>query len=271
MGVGIGLGLMLAGGALAGGGMYMSGRSADKKRAALEGSYDRWLPNPDLYQKQFFGDMERYLPQATKLSRDMSAAESDAFFAAKERALPGFTSGIQQAGNALFPLLRGELPQGVMDAFTRAGGASSVGLGFGGTPFGALNTGLFGARGALGAMQTGFGLLPSLMGALPNLAPTSISAVLGQGVMTPQQRTNAQLAVRGQNMGVATQLGEMPTSGEIYGQGLSQVGGGLIGSGAMGVGGGMGGAGGGFSFAQNPSMAAQSASMQSAMNRYYNR
>lgn len=211
-------------------GMGLGASAADKRRDEYQASLDKWLPNTNVYQQDWFKDMGNYLPEATKLSKDMGAAEQDAFLANRERAMPGFTKGIQDASAALFPLLKGELPKGVMEGFARAGGASTNSLGFGGSPFGALNTGLFGARGSLGAMQTGFGLLPSLMSTLPNLQQTSVASILGQGIMNPLQRTQTQLQIRGQNLGVAGNLAQMPTGLDMWGQGLTSMGGQIMGA-----------------------------------------
>jgi hypothetical protein len=152
------------------------------------------------------------------------------------------------AMDSITPLLAGELPPSVLAAFKSAGGASTVGLGMGGSGFGFLNTGLFGARGSLGAMQTGFGLLPALMSTLPNINSPSSAAFL-QSIMTPAQRVQTQLQIRQQNLGIESQLAGMPTSKEVWGQSLQEAGGALAG-GAMtaGMGGGFGGGGGGGSF-----------------------
>jgi hypothetical protein len=159
----------------------------------------------------------------------------------REKALPGITKTTQGALDAIAPLLKGELPPAVLEAYARAGGASTVGSGFGGSQFGFLNTGLFGARGALGAMQQGFGLLPALMSTLPNVNSPSTAAFL-ESIMTPAQRVQTQLQVRGQNIQSKIALTGLPSSGEVWGSGMQQVGGAMLG-GAVSGGGGAGGGG----------------------------
>jgi hypothetical protein len=210
-------------------GMGLGASGADKRRAEYERSFDRWLPTTNLYQRDYFRDLGTYLPEASKLSRDVGQAEYDSLLAQRERALPGYGAALQQGATGIFELMKGELPQGVLNNFMRAGGANSAMLGMGGSSYDALNTGLFGARGSLGAMQTGFGLLPALLGALPNPQATSVSSFLQSGVMNPQARTQTQLAVRGQNIGIANQLAGMPTSTDMWGQGLTSMGGQIMG------------------------------------------
>jgi hypothetical protein len=243
--MGVGAAAFVVGKGLEAWGTSKSAKAADMRRNELEQTYGRWLPDPDRYQQNWFGDMGRFLPQASRLSRSMGAAEQDAWFANRERALPGFTQGIQGSARGVFDLMQGKMPAEVMSAFQRAGGAGTNGLGFGGSQFGALNTGLFGARGSMGAMQTGFGLLPALLSALPNLQQTSVASILGQGVMNPLQRTQMQLAVRDQNIGVAKTLAGMPSGRDVWGQFISNTGGQISGMGMGMLGGGMGGGGGG--------------------------
>lgn len=224
------------------GGAAMSANSAKKKRSAMDAATDKWLPNIDQNQKAFFGDLEQYQDQAAGLSREIGQQQTTDALALREQMFPGMSQSVRDAMSSIAPLLRGELPKGVQDAFTRAGGASSVGLGMGGSGFGALNNGLFGARGALGAMQTGFGLLPALMSTAPQLNnPTTMSFL--SNLMTPAQRTQSDLQVRGQNIGVAQTVAGMPTSSDVWGSFMQQSGGALMGGGLTAMGGMGGGAG----------------------------
>lgn len=208
---------------------------AKKKRKELLEAQEKWLPDIGKYTGDWFSDMQKYTPEAIKLSDTISSAQYDQELRLREKALPGFGAATGGAVKALAPLLRGELPQGVMEAFQRAGGASTAGLGMGGSGFGFLNTGLFGARGSLGAMQTGFSLLPALMATLPNVQGSSVMNFL-QSIMTPAQRTQTQLAIRGQNIGIQQTAAGMPTSGDIWAGYLQEQGGQLAGIGSMGMG-----------------------------------
>jgi hypothetical protein len=218
----------------------MSGSAAKKKRNQLQAGQDKWLPNIDKYTDDYFADLDKYLPEADRLADSVGTSDTERALAMQEQAMPGISEGRKGAFDALMPLLRGELPPAVMESFMRAGGASTAGTGFGGSGFGFLNTGLFGAKGALGAMQTGYGLLPALMSTLPQVNSPSTASFLN-AIMSPAQRTQTQMQIRGQNLQNAAQVAGMPTSGEVWGSSMQQVGGALLG-GAVGMGG--GGAGG---------------------------
>jgi hypothetical protein len=238
----IALGIVGAG-LIAGGGM-MSSSGAKKRGNQLQSYMDKYLPNMSVNQRDYFNDLVNYSPQANKLARDQAGDARDLAWDMREQDLPGYRQMVNDSLGQISPLLRGELPPSVMANFQRAGGASTVGLGMGGSSFGALNTGLFGARGSLGAMQTGQGLLSGLMSTLPQYQSPSAMSFLSQ-IMTPAQRTQSQLQVRGQNLGLASQIAGIPTSGETMGGAMGQIGGLMLG-GAMGGGG--GGMGGGMNF-----------------------
>lgn len=231
----------LGAGLIAGGGA-MSANSASKKRKEMRDAMDDWLPDIGQYQQDYFRDLGKYEDKAIGLSNRLNDAQMTQALKMRESVLPGFGAASQDAMRSIAPLLRGELPQGVMSAFQRAGGASTLNSGFGGSGFGALNTGLFGARGAMGAIQTGMGLLPSLLGTMPAIQLNSPTSFLAQ-IMSPLQRTQTQLNIRGQNIGLQSQMAQMPTSTEIAGNTMGQIGGMLMG----GMGGGMGGMMGGSS------------------------
>lgn len=213
---------------------------AKKKRKELLEAQEKWLPDIGKYTGDWFSDMQKYTPEAIKLSDTISEAQYDQELRLREKALPGFGSATRGAMDAIAPLLKGELPPEVLAAFQRAGGASTVGAGMGGSGYGFLNTGIFGAKGALGAMQTGFGLLPALMSTLPNVQGSGVMSFL-QAIMTPAQRTQAQLQIRGQNIGIQQSAAGMPTSGDIWGNYLQEMGGQIAGIASMGMRGGGGG------------------------------
>lgn len=217
---------------------------AKKKRNELLGAQEKWLPDIDKYTDQYFKDLLGHTDDAVKLADTVGEADMDRALRLREKALPGIGKASSSALESIAPFLKGELPPSMLRAFQSAGGASTVGMGMGGSGFGFLNTGLFGARGALGAMQTGFGLLPALMSTLPNVNSPGTAAFL-QSIMTPAQRTQTQLAIRSQNIGIQQTAAGMPTSGDVWGNYLQEQGGQLAGIGAMGMGagGGMGGGG----------------------------
>lgn len=229
----------VAGAALLIGGAGMSGNSATKKRKQLLGYQNAELPNYDLYNQNYYGDLSQYEDQSRGIAMRANEDLTQLALNRQERALPGVRNAISTGFEQLMPLLRGELPQSVLDNFKRSGGASSVGLGFGGSGFGDLNAALFGARGSLAAMQMGYGMLPALLGAAPQFGTQSPTAFL-EGLMTPGQMAQTQLGVRGQNVSLAQTGAGMDTASDVWGGMLGFLGGTLMG----GVGGGMGGGGG---------------------------
>lgn len=211
-------------------GMGIGAGAASRRRDEFSQSTGEWLPDVAGNEQGYFGDLSKYLPQAQSISKQVQGADFENEMALRESAAPGYREGLAKAGESLWPLLRGEVPSSLMSAFTRAGGASTVGAGMGGSGYGFLNTGLFGARGALGAMQTGYSLLPILLGSMPHLQGSSTLDFLNQGVMNPLQRTNTQMQVRQQNIGIAGALAGMPTGSDMWAQGLTSMGGQIMGA-----------------------------------------
>jgi len=232
----VGVGMGAAGTALEAG-------AAGDKRKRLAAAKDQWLPDIEGDISSYYKDMEKYLPSAGRLSSGAAKMDQETLLALRERALPGVGKAQQDQLASILPLLKGELPKGVIDSFMRSGGASSVGSGFGGSGFGFLNQGLFGARGSLGAIQLGSGLLSALLGnaGIPNSPGTA--GFLSQ-ITSPGQRTATQMQIRGQNIGIEGQIAGMKTGNEVWGDWLQESGGALMGAGLMGMGAG-GGAGGG--------------------------
>lgn len=227
-------------------GTGMQANADNQKRRDVKSLAGDWQPDYQAYTDDYFNNLSKYAPQAEKLSSDIGNSEMTDALALRERALPGIGQATQSAAQALFPLLSGELPPSILRAFNSSGAASSVGGGFGGSGFGFLNQGLFGARGALGAMQTGYSLLGSLLSTMPRVNAPSASSFLS-GIMTPGQRASDQLAFRGQQIGIGETAAKMPSGSDDWAKYLSSTGGTLtsLGMGSMGGGGGaLGGAGG---------------------------
>lgn len=203
-------------------------------------------PNVSQMTSDYFGSLSQYAPQAETLTQQMRQSELSGALKLREQALPGITGAINASTPGIYSLMQGKLPDSVMNAYMRAGGASSAGLGFGSSQFGALNTGLFGARGALGGMQAGFGLLGSLMSTMPSVSTPSPMTLLSN-IMTPNQQSQLQLESNQQQIGLENTMMGMPTPGQVWGTGMKQAGASLMSSGGMGGGGGGGGSGAGGS------------------------
>jgi hypothetical protein len=225
---------MAAGAVLRIAGAITGGIAADQRRGRWEDFMANLKePNVAAEEHNYFDDLKQFYDPAAALSKRARQDEMTQDLALREQALPGIAKATQGGMESISALMRGELPQGVMDSFTRAGGASTVGAGMGGSGYGFLNTGLFGARGALGAIQTGMGLLPTLLHTMPNISAPTTMQLLGQ-LLSPEQRVNLQMQLRQQKIGMEGTLEEMPTALDAWSSHLNE-------SGAMLMGGGMGG------------------------------
>ena len=249
---------MIAGELLNIAGTALAGSEADAKRAEWQ-TFMRQLKEPDVnqYEGQYFKDLQQYAPAAAASATTLNKASFNEAMRQREQALPGYQAAIQGALPTILGLVQGNLPSGLMSNFQRAGGASTVGMGMGGSGFGALNTGLFGARGALGAMQQGYGLLGQLLNTMPNVPMVTATSMLQNGIMDPTGRTNLAMQLRQQQIGMEGKLMGMPTAGDMWSAGLikagsrwSSMGMGDMGGGGGGMFGGGGGGGGGAPLGQ---------------------
>ena len=222
--------LGVAGLALGAGGAAVSANSNSHKRSDVKSLAGDWQPDYSGYTDNYFKNLDKYLPQSQALSSSIGKSEMTDALALREQALPGIGKATQDASAALFPLLKGELPPEVLRAFNSSGAASSVGAGFGGSGYGFVNQGLFGARGALGAMQQGYSMLGALLGTMPQVHAPSATAFL-QNIITPQQRVSDQLAFRGQQIGIGETAAGMPSGSDAWAKYLSSTGGSLMGAG----------------------------------------
>lgn len=229
---------MAAGAVMRIAGGITGGIAADQRRKRYE-DFMAGLrePNPTQEAGNWFSDLNQFYNQANTLSQRARSDELTQDLALRERAIPGSTAAINAGMANVSDLLAGRVPQSVMNNFIRAGGASTVGGGWGGSGFGALNTGLFGARGSLGAIQTGMGLLPTMLSTMPNLQAPTTMGLLGQ-LLTPEQRVNMQMQIRQQKIGMENQLESLPTALDAWSQHLNESGAMLMGAGTMGMGGG---------------------------------
>lgn len=230
----------VAGGiAMGAGGAYMSAQGAKKQTKALLDAQNQWLPNVQGDTQDYFRDLGQYQSSSIDLSRTMNREAMSQAMERREMALPGSMKRLGESAPLVFDLMQGKLPMNEIRNALRSGNANSIGKGiFGET--GDFMTQLFGAGGVLKGMQLGYSLLPSLLGAVPTAPMMSPGAWL-EGLMTPAQRTQAQLNVRGQNIGLQTAASGIPNSDQVWGKWLSATGGQMAGAGMSGMGG-MGGA-----------------------------
>ncbi len=208
-------------------GAGMQANSNSHKISDVKALASDWHPDYGAYTDEYFKNLARYQPEASALSDTIGKSEMNSALTLRESALPGIGKATQDAATALFPLLKGELPPEILRAFNTSGAASSVGGGFGGSGFGFLNQGLFGARGALGAMQTGYSMLGSLLSTMP--------------------RVGDQLAFRQQQIGIGLSAAGMPSGNDAWANYIEGVAGVNAGQSARGGGMNFGGGGGGSS------------------------
>lgn len=217
-------------------GAVTGGIAADQRRKRFENFMSGLAePNPTTEAGNYFSDLNQFYGKANQLSQRARQDELTQDLALREQAMPGSTQALKDAMASVSPLLRGELPAGVMANFMRAGGASTVGGGWGGSGFGALNTGLFGARGSLGAIQTGMGLLPTLLSSMPHINAPTTMGLLSQ-LLTPEQRVNLQMQIRQQKIGMENSLESLPTALDAWSSHLNESGAMMMGGGGMGGG-----------------------------------
>lgn len=240
---------MIAGSALQGIGTIIGGESAEDHKRQLEQLLGTIKDNNyGQLGKDYFNDLQANYGAASQLSGRARQDELTQNLALREQAMPGSTQALRDAMASISPLLRGELPPSVMAAFQRAGGASTVGAGFGGSGAGFLNTGLFGARGSLGAIQTGMGLLPTLLQSMPNVSAPTTMQLLGR-ITDPTARAQMNMEIQRERTGLGQDIANAPTRMDVWSQALYQAGSQMMGGGGggmpMGPGGG-GGAGGGM-------------------------
>jgi hypothetical protein len=219
------------------GGTAMEASAADEKRDQYRDMMDDWLPDIPAYQKGYFEDLLKYEEDAGKLADSIGKRDMTSALARREMAMPGIGGYLKGALSAAGPMAGGEMPRWLQDVFRSSAGTNAVGLGFGGSPFGAGLTGWGAVDRAMGAQRQGVGLLGALMGMMPNTRSPSGMDILSEGVMNPAQRTQTQLNVRNQNIGMANYLMGMNNSDEVWAGSMKDAGATLIG-GSMGGGGG---------------------------------
>lgn len=220
----------------------MAGSAASKKRKELSQARLSDLPDIEGDQARYFSDLEKYQPQSAQLARQIGEDDMSNALALRETAMPGIGGYLKNALSAAGPMAGGEFPQWLQDVWKSSAGANAFGTGFGGSPFGAGLTGWGSVDRAMGAQRQGVGLLGALMGMQPNVSGPSSGSFLSQ-LETPGMRTGIQMQKRGQNLGIASQLAQMDTSSDVWGNFLQQTGGMMAGAGMGAMGGGMGGGG----------------------------
>jgi hypothetical protein len=221
----LGAGFRIAGG-------FLSADAADDRRERWE-NFMNSLPTPDAKKEAqaWFDEMNQFYEPARKLSERAQTDEMAQGLRLREMALPGYGQGLRSAMSGVNSMLQGEFTPGELSTWSRVGGASTAGLGFGGSLFGALNTGLYGVRGARGAMAEGIGLLPTLLSATPQLSQSSSTMGLLGNLLTPMQRVDLQMRLRQQRIGMQMTLEEMPTGQDSWAAHLNESGAMLLGGG----------------------------------------
>lgn len=225
-------------------GASQKSKAAKQKYKLLEDSQNKWLPDISRYQKEYFDDLEKYQGEANRLARSQGQFDLDTALALREHALPGSVEATRNAIQNNLDLAQGKFPSWMTHLFNVSSGANAFGTGFGGSGFGRNLAGLGSLDRAMAYQAQGTSLYQALLGAMPNVAVPTGSYYLNQ-LMNPQQRTQTQLQVRNQNLGLVSQMAGMPKSGDIWGDYSQSIGGSLFSIGAGMATGGMSGMGGG--------------------------
>lgn len=206
------------------GGVWLQASEADEKRDKYLQAEQKWLPDLNNYQSQYFSDISRYLPQAQQQSDTMASSAMNQALSLREMGIPGISAGIAAALPGIYSLAGGHLDDTARREASMAGGANAAARGFGGTDNDWLTRATFGANASVKARQQGFGLLSAILGLTPNPNTPSAAALLSTGVLSPQFRANTQMNVRQQNLGIESNLLGTPDGQEIWGSNLSAAG-----------------------------------------------
>jgi len=210
-----------------GAGAFLKAGAAGKARDELRSAQEKWLPDTEGDISKYFDDLVKYGSAAAAMNRQVGTSDLETKLALRERAEPGAMGRTQAWGGAIDKLIKGD-----WNDLVHAGGWANAGSGFGGS--GAGNVAQFNT--SRRARLQELGMIPSLLASLRGFETDSSApgagAFLSQ-ITNPAQRTQTQLNVRSQNLGVAGAVAGMPSGNAVYGQWLSSLGGAAAGAGSQ--------------------------------------
>jgi hypothetical protein len=225
---------LLTGGA----GAFLKGRAGDIKRRALTTVADTPGLDTGTITGQALADEQKFLPQATQLSGDISKANQEQLLAREEATLPGAGAARAKSLEAINQLFMDDKTW--LEGVRRRGAALGLGRGLWGGSAGQIGTLRLSDQEKMRRTQLGTGLLGGLLGTLRIAQTPGVQAFLGP---TPMELTAIRGGERTQRINWLGQAAGVPGMTAAMGEWASGVGGTLFGVGMGGMGG-MGGGGG---------------------------
>lgn len=212
------------------GGTAMSANEAGKTKGAL--GQVASTPGTDWRgtQSSVIRQNQSLIPEVTGLAGDLNKANQTQRLEMLNRAVPHYGDITSQAGSNILDLLRGEIPDDVSDSVLRNAASRSLAGGYAGSGMhGNLSSRDLGLT-SLDLQKTGLESLPSFLQSLfqtgvPNqFDPSSM-------LLSPTSIIDLEGRERGQSMQAALAAAGAPGAGQVWGSGLQQIGGALVGGG----------------------------------------
>ena len=217
----------------------MSAEGAKKQRALLKKLME--TPGVDFGKEiaKYMSDTETFLPRAQDAAGKITQANQEQLAKSLRDTIPNYDELVKERSDVVGKYIKGEVPEGVLAIGDRAtAGADLNRFGqFGGT-FPDRARSALGANQSLALQQWGINALNTLPQVTPRAPVYDVSNFLGP---TAAQRAQIRFGERGQNLGVGQSMATIPTSEQIYGNTLGQVGGIAMGYGLGQIGGSQGG------------------------------
>jgi hypothetical protein len=224
------------------GGAFLGSESASKRRKQLEGIAKTPGVNIGGVYGDVFGAGLGALPQAQQFASQQNIFNLQQLQDLYAKSIPGFQQMQQTRAGQTAALLRGELPADVSSQVWRGAAGRALAGGYGGSPafrnLAARDLGLT-SLDLIGKGMTG---MESLIRSTP--MPKVVET---QDLLNIDPRTGLDLRSRERSQRLEMMLGaaNAPSSMDVWGSALTQLGGGALGYGLGGMGGGGGGGMGG--------------------------
>lgn len=218
---------LVIGGGLLSGGLGLTGHGASKRRRELQKIAD----TPGVGLGNVYGDATSSGLAALPGIRNLTSAENQ--FSVEElnrilnQSIPGFDEIQRNRAETARSLSAGEIPDDVSKEVFRSSAGRALTGGYGGSQFGRFRTARDLGLTSLGLRETGSRLAGDLIGSTPMPKLTSV----GDFMIRPGPVLNLRSGERAQKLGILSDKASLPTSSEIWGQGMMQMGSSLMGTG----------------------------------------
>lgn len=228
-------------------GAFLTGKAGDLMRNKLNSIANTPGLDIDKITGEALTNQQKYLGQASQLTRDEATSRQQLVNDLLEQSMPGFTSARNNALGTAEDYLAGQLPKDVQDQVQRNAAARALSGGYGGSPMhGNLVARDFGLT-SLNLQDKGLSWLQALRGISPAVSPQSAFNFTGPNA---SDITNIRGNERSQMMAYKAQAAGVPGMTGAFGNYLNQLGGGLTGAGTSMLGSGLGKTGGGGGMTQ---------------------